>query len=205
MRVGRREALVNTEKVLLDVPPQLVRGRTLVPLRFIAESMHTYVSWDEEHRTVRISTRAQQPLPSGNPAAEGNYDPAQRLELTAKINPQIEFKVVLEPGAVMKPAPVKLYADSAYSYRLVIGGDAVTASLPGKKGFEGARIKAVFIEKWPFALKRPIVLANGEMIDNKCYIGRETISSGVKIVERDTSLKVVEASDAQWGQVEIGY
>lgn len=204
LRVGMREALVNTDKIVLDVPAQVIRGRTLVPLRFIAESLHTYVSWDGERKVVRISTRAEQP-PTGRPVAEGNYDPSRRLELVARINPRVDFKVVLEPGALVKAAPVRLYADSAYSYRLVADADVIAASIPGKRGFEGARIKAVFIQKWPFDLKRPVILANGELIDNKCFITQETITSGVRVVERDTSLKVVEASDAQWGQVEIGY
>jgi len=204
LRVGQKEALKGTEKITLDVPATVIRGRTMVPLRFVAEALGTYVSWDGEHQTVRISTRAEEP-PTGSPVAEGDYDPARRLELAAKISPKVDFKVVLEPGALVKAAPVKLYADSARSYRLVLGADPNTASLPGKRGFDGARIKALFIEKWPFDLKRPVVIANGELIANKCFIGKEAITSGVKVLERDTSLKVEEATDSQWSQVEIVY
>lgn len=32
-----------------------------------------------------------------------------------------------------------------------------------------------FIEKWPFDLKRPMLLANGELIDKKYLIGVEAI------------------------------
>lgn len=204
LHVGEREALKGTEKITLDVPAMIIRGRTMVPLRFVSEALGTYVSWDGEHQMIRISTRADQP-PTGNPKAEGNYDPAQRLELTYKLSPDVDVMVILEPGALAKAGPVKLYVDGLREYRLILGADVNTSNLTGKKGFEGARVKVKYIDKWPFDVKRPVVIANGEMIANTCYIGKETIVSGVKILERDTTLKVEEANDFQWNQVEIGY
>ncbi len=40
----------------LDVPPVLIEGRTLVPVRAIAESFDCQVDWIAETRTVKIST-----------------------------------------------------------------------------------------------------------------------------------------------------
>lgn len=37
-----------------DVPPMLLNNRTMVPLRFIAESMGADVQWLEKKRTVEI-------------------------------------------------------------------------------------------------------------------------------------------------------
>ena len=37
----------------LDVPPQIVAGRTMAPLRFIGEALGAEVSWHEENRQVR--------------------------------------------------------------------------------------------------------------------------------------------------------
>lgn len=42
---------------MLDVPPTSVNGRTLVPLRFIAETAGASVEWDGEARTVIITTK----------------------------------------------------------------------------------------------------------------------------------------------------
>ncbi len=204
LQVGNNEALKNTEKILLDVPPVNIKGRVMVPLRFVSEAFGAYVTWDGEHNTVRISNKAEQP-PTGNPVAKGDYDPAQKLTLQARLSNKHDVEVVLEPGALVKAAPVALYADSIRSYRLIAGADVNTASIPGSSGFEGARIKVIFIEKWPFDLKRPVVLANNEMINNRCWVGEKIIRSGVQVLERDVSLSVMEANAEQWGRTEVLY
>ena len=43
-----------TEEIKLDSAPVIVEGRTLVPLRFIAESMGKTVGWDNTNRTAII-------------------------------------------------------------------------------------------------------------------------------------------------------
>ncbi|MFZ5815750.1 MAG: stalk domain-containing protein [Bacillota bacterium] len=52
--VGDRRAVVNGVAVELDVEPQLVENRTLVPVRIFAEAFQATVLWDEESRTVSI-------------------------------------------------------------------------------------------------------------------------------------------------------
>ena len=43
---------VGGKVVTIDAPPVIVNGRTLVPLRFIAEIIGFEVQWDSETRTV---------------------------------------------------------------------------------------------------------------------------------------------------------
>lgn len=43
-----------SEDIILDTPPMLVDSRTMVPLRFIAESLDKQVGWDSENRTAII-------------------------------------------------------------------------------------------------------------------------------------------------------
>lgn len=43
-------------RIELDAPPMLVGGRTLVPVRAIAESFHATVDWDGETQTVVITS-----------------------------------------------------------------------------------------------------------------------------------------------------
>jgi hypothetical protein len=68
LRLGSREARINQRIVLLDIPPLALRGRTMVPLRFVSEALGARVDWDERTRTVLIYTAA--PLPSPTPAAQ---------------------------------------------------------------------------------------------------------------------------------------
>ncbi len=68
LRLGSREARINDRIILLDVPSLALRGRTMVPLRFVSEALGARVDWDERTRTVQIYTTA--PLTSPTPAAQ---------------------------------------------------------------------------------------------------------------------------------------
>jgi hypothetical protein len=56
LTIGSRVAFVNGRQVMLDVPPMVVGGRTLVPLRFVSEAMGATVDWDPATRTVFITS-----------------------------------------------------------------------------------------------------------------------------------------------------
>lgn len=49
-------AIVNGENIPLDVPATLINGRTMVPTRFIAESLGATVQWDGASGTVIINS-----------------------------------------------------------------------------------------------------------------------------------------------------
>jgi hypothetical protein len=207
LTVGSNTALVGQNQISLDVPPQVIQGRTMVPLRFIAESANTYVSWDGDNQIVRISTNSQRP-PTGTPVAQGDYDPSKQLVLDAKVTQHTDMKIVLEPGALVNAAQVSLYALTANNYRLVLGADPIATNIPGVAGFDGALIKAKFIETGTLDIRRPVIEANGQMIYNEAIFGtdsngNDTITACIKVAERDTSLAVSEATDQQWSQVQV--
>ncbi len=54
--IGSKTAYVNGNPLELDVPAQLVDDRTMVPLRFVAESLGAQVEWNEETKHVDIKT-----------------------------------------------------------------------------------------------------------------------------------------------------
>ncbi|MHB8918480.1 MAG: stalk domain-containing protein [Desulfocucumaceae bacterium] len=55
LKINRPEAMVNGSARKLDVPPQIMEGRTMVPARFIAESLGSRVDWDGDSRTVIVT------------------------------------------------------------------------------------------------------------------------------------------------------
>lgn len=57
MQIGVAEAAKNGDPVILDVPPMIVSGRTMVPVRFVSESCGCRVVWNEEARKVSIYSR----------------------------------------------------------------------------------------------------------------------------------------------------
>ncbi|MGZ4112991.1 MAG: C40 family peptidase [Tumebacillaceae bacterium] len=51
------QALVNGKAVKMDVAPVVINDRTLVPVRFIAESLGATVNWDAQTNTVAINQK----------------------------------------------------------------------------------------------------------------------------------------------------
>jgi hypothetical protein len=54
LTVGKNTADVGGQAVKLDVPPTIANGRTLVPLRFVAENLGCQVTWDVPTRTATV-------------------------------------------------------------------------------------------------------------------------------------------------------
>jgi hypothetical protein len=54
IKIGDTSPTVNGEAMTLDVPAQIINNRTLVPLRFISESLGADVVWDGKERTVNV-------------------------------------------------------------------------------------------------------------------------------------------------------
>ncbi|SHK10738.1 Transglutaminase-like superfamily protein [Caminicella sporogenes DSM 14501] len=55
LQIGKNVAYKNGKSFILDAQPIIKNSRTLVPLRFIAESLGIIVNWDEENRIVSLS------------------------------------------------------------------------------------------------------------------------------------------------------
>ncbi|MCW2278203.1 copper amine oxidase N-terminal domain-containing protein [Heliophilum fasciatum] len=64
--VGSKQAIIKGQLRDLDVPAMLMEGRTMVPARFVAESLGCNVAWDNATRTVLITT---------DDGAPYNYEP----------------------------------------------------------------------------------------------------------------------------------
>jgi hypothetical protein len=62
LKLGSKVADVSGTTVKLETPPVIVGGRTLVPLRFIAESLGADVRWDKVTKTVIIKDKASDGL-----------------------------------------------------------------------------------------------------------------------------------------------
>ncbi|MDD4614248.1 MAG: stalk domain-containing protein, partial [Caldisericia bacterium] len=54
LRIGSSQALVNGQTISLDTPPQILQGRTVVPLRFISEAFGANVEWVAETKEITI-------------------------------------------------------------------------------------------------------------------------------------------------------
>jgi hypothetical protein len=50
--------VVNGKAVQADVPPQIFEGRTMVPVRWVAEALGATVSWDADKQAVLVNSSA---------------------------------------------------------------------------------------------------------------------------------------------------
>lgn len=57
MPINSQYAKVNGQTVALDVPPQIVNGRTLIPIRFVAENLGCEVEYLADKKTVIVRRR----------------------------------------------------------------------------------------------------------------------------------------------------
>lgn len=62
LKIGSNRAKVSTgiwgvmDERILDVPAKIINGRTMVPVRFIAETLGCKVEWEEKTKTVSITS-----------------------------------------------------------------------------------------------------------------------------------------------------
>lgn len=71
--LGSKVAKKNGAEILLDVPPRVLSGTTMVPLRFIAESMGAKVTFDKANNRVEIMT---QDVPPAKPSEKTGDEPS---------------------------------------------------------------------------------------------------------------------------------
>lgn len=53
--IGSKHVQVNNESQTLDVPAEIIDGRTMVPLRFVGEALGAKVNYDSSDKTVNIN------------------------------------------------------------------------------------------------------------------------------------------------------
>jgi len=72
LTIDKKAAKVNNKVIALDVAAQIIESRTMVPARFVAESLGCKVDWDGNTKTVIISKDAggnEEPAKTEKPAA----------------------------------------------------------------------------------------------------------------------------------------
>lgn len=57
LTLNNNSAKVNDKEISLAVPAKLINGNTMVPLRFVSESLGAEVKWDGESRTITINSK----------------------------------------------------------------------------------------------------------------------------------------------------
>lgn len=100
LAIGSRIAKVNDRPITLDVPALIIRGRTLVPLRFISESLGAQVDWNPATRTVLISMGGTAAPPPQAPTAQTSTLKGVITTVQPAQSAQDQPRVTIESGNI---------------------------------------------------------------------------------------------------------
>jgi hypothetical protein len=177
LQIGSRIARVNGSPVTLDVPAMIIGGRTLVPLRFISESLGAQVQWDAAARTVLIFS-GQPPVTQPPPPPPGTTTIRGIItNVVLAQNPQDQPRVTIESGNIS--TTIRVTAETSISRVETssgVGGSVGAAALRRGddaevtvQGDVATRIRASWTEtagriEGIAANSRTIVLSDGRTI-----------------------------------------
>jgi hypothetical protein len=91
LKISSPQAFVNGQAQFLDMPAMLIGGRTMVPLRFVSQSLGATVSWNATSSTVLISSRGAAVVPPGS--------------VVTAVPPAPVSRQALMPSTTYTPAP----------------------------------------------------------------------------------------------------
>ena len=138
LTIGSSTAYKNGEEIRLDTAPRIVNGRTMVPLRFIAESLGAEVKWIGETQTIVISQTA---VPTGS----GRFIQLGGVRITvgdslASVRSKLGDADRIDPS--LWDFVWHVY-NSDYSRFVMVGikDDAVAAVYTNSKGFAAHHVK----------------------------------------------------------------
>jgi N-acetylmuramoyl-L-alanine amidase len=119
MTIDRPQVKVNNSNKLLEVPPKIIEGNTMLPVRFVSETMGVQVTWDDLTRSVflyqpnNVLAQGKSEDKSASPSSEvqvAAINPVNQAAPTANpdkpVNPVNPTKPVeqLEPPASTTPS-----------------------------------------------------------------------------------------------------
>lgn len=140
LQLGNKSAVINGQQVTLDVPPQSISGRTMVPARIIAEALGAGVLWEESSRAVLINSNLPYNLSSYhvlennitqilNEENEGIYE---ELENQIRKMFNVESYTLLE-NYLRRTYPVNTFQNGTFTGKSTMSGQGIYEWGSGEK------------------------------------------------------------------------
>jgi len=111
MTPGQTQATLNGNAVQMELPPTIIDGRTLIPLRFPAEAFGFGVAWDDARRAAILhspnveegeednTTHAEDPTPPPGPPSPGLARDVSTVPIEPAPHPGTTITNLLSPDA----------------------------------------------------------------------------------------------------------
>ncbi len=117
--------VVNGQAVQCDVPPVIINGRTMVPIRTVAEALGCQVSWDASSNSVIISSKSTTPTSTVSPEIQ-NYVNAVSPILKDAANIASDINNLMNQSYPTTSSGQLALANQLESYASIISGDMTT-------------------------------------------------------------------------------
>jgi hypothetical protein len=196
LRIGSTQATVNGSTRTLDVAPFIVGSRTLVPIRFISESLGASVDWNDNTRTVTIAGGARSSalhLLNLTPAADAVVaakSPAVSATFSAPVDPN-SIRITLDDRDVSGTTDIS-NTDFLFTPPYALTPERHTVRVRGT-GQDGS----TFDQSWSFTSGTSLVVnyitnlrpVNGSTVGNSFTLTGTTLpNSSIHIVAIPTAL-----------------
>ncbi|GIO56062.1 copper amine oxidase N-terminal domain-containing protein [Paenibacillus cineris] len=112
LKIGSKSAIVNNRTLSLDVPGQIYKGSTMVPVRFVSEALGEKVDWNASNKTVTITT-------SGGPVNAVAYVSARTISKNGDgRDVEVSFPKVSPESGVSEYRVLMVKSGNAYNFNL---------------------------------------------------------------------------------------
>lgn len=159
LKLKSRSATINNEAVMLDVPAQSIKGRTMVPVRFVSEALGQQVGWNNSTKIVTINSGSGWGGPGNggidpNPVAYvfardvGNNGDGRDLEVSFSKSSNesrvAQYRVMIvkaSNAAAFNLAAAQRVSSSNYTSLSPSGSDPVVNLSAGARDVDGSAIR----------------------------------------------------------------
>lgn len=104
LKIGSTSPTINGTAKSIDVPGQVVNGRTLAPLRFIGEAFGGTVNWDGATQTATITSPAAPTKPEVKPETKPEVKPETKPEVKPEVKPETQPDAAATADSAVKAA-----------------------------------------------------------------------------------------------------
>jgi len=133
MTIGKRNAYVDGKEIALAVAPQVINGRTMVPLRFVSESLGAEVKWDSKNWSIFITSPV---IPDQKENSEG---PLSVMDIAKKSESVVLIRVFDRKGnelGIGSGFVVRENGVIATNYHVIEGAASASVNFEDGRSFE---------------------------------------------------------------------
>ncbi|HEY4432144.1 MAG TPA: copper amine oxidase N-terminal domain-containing protein [Paenibacillus sp.] len=151
LKIGSKTATINNKSVTLDVPGLNLKGRTMVPTRFVSEALGHEVGWNPKTQVVTITTSASNvgnAGPVSNVVAQDVSDFGDGRDLQVSFNRAANESLVdhyrvliVKSGNILNLSSAQTVASYNYSTVLPTGTNPSTKLTSTSRTVDGDSIK----------------------------------------------------------------